>query len=66
MIMLLALIPAALVIAQPDLGSALVYIVIALAVLFVAGTPWRHFAALAALARGGDRDRARGARRRPA
>ena len=48
-IMLLALIPAALVMLQPDLGSALVYIVIGLATLFVAGTPWRHFAALGAL-----------------
>ncbi len=45
------LVPAALVMLQPDLGSALVYIVITLAVLFVAGTPWRHFAAL-----GGARD----------
>ena len=49
-IMLLALIPAALVMLQPDLGSALVYIVIGLATLFVAGAPWRHFAALGALA----------------
>jgi rod shape determining protein RodA len=46
--MLLALIPAALVILQPDLGTGLVYVVIALAVLFVAGTSWRHFAALGA------------------
>ena len=49
-IMLLALIPAMLVIAQPDLGSGMVYVVVALAVLFVAGTSWRHFAALFALA----------------
>ena len=49
-IMLLALVPAMLVIAQPDLGSGLVYLAIALAVLFVAGTKWTHFAALAALA----------------
>ena len=48
-VMLLALVPAAFVMAQPDLGSSLVYVVIVLAVLFVAGTPWRHFAALAAL-----------------
>ena len=34
---------------QPDLGSALVYVVGALALLFVAGAPWRHFAALGAL-----------------
>jgi rod shape determining protein RodA len=51
-IMLLALIPAMLVIAQPDLGSGLVYLVIAAAVLFVAGTPWTHFAALGTLAVG--------------
>src|SRR3990170_1675277 len=49
-ILLLALIPAMLVIAQPDLGSGLVYLSIALAVLFVAGTPWTHFAALGAIA----------------
>jgi len=49
-IVLLALIPAMLVIAQPDLGSGLVYVTIALAVLFVAGTPWTHFAALGGLA----------------
>jgi rod shape determining protein RodA len=48
-IMLLALLPAILVVAQPDLGSGLVYIAIALAVLFVAGTKWTHFAALGAL-----------------
>jgi rod shape determining protein RodA len=48
-IMLLALIPAMLVVAQPDLGSGLVYIAVALAVLFVAGTKWTHFAALGAL-----------------
>jgi rod shape determining protein RodA len=49
-VMLLTLIPAVLVIVQPDLGSGLVYIVIGLAVLFIAGTSWRHFAALFALA----------------
>jgi rod shape determining protein RodA len=48
-VMLLTLIPAVLVIVQPDLGSGLVYIVIGLAVLFIAGTSWRHFAALFAL-----------------
>ncbi|HEY3020015.1 MAG TPA: rod shape-determining protein RodA [Solirubrobacteraceae bacterium] len=50
LVMLLALVPAFFVIAQPDLGSGLVYIVIALAVLFVAGASWRHFAGLFALA----------------
>jgi rod shape determining protein RodA len=49
-IMLLALFPAILVVAQPDLGSGLVYLAIALAVLFVAGTKWTHFAALGGLA----------------
>jgi rod shape determining protein RodA len=48
-VMLMALVPALLVMLQPDLGSALVYIVIALAVLFIAGTNWKHFAALFAL-----------------
>ncbi len=48
-VMLLALVPAVLVIVQPDLGSGLVYIVIGLAMLFVAGASWRHFAALFAL-----------------
>jgi rod shape determining protein RodA len=49
LVMLLTLVPCLFVIAQPDLGSGLVYIVIALAVLFVAGTSWRHFAGLFAL-----------------
>jgi rod shape determining protein RodA len=49
-IVLLALLPAMLVIAQPDLGSGLVYLAILLVVLFVAGTPWTHFAGLAGLA----------------
>jgi rod shape determining protein RodA len=48
-IMLLALVPAMLVMAQPDLGTSLVYVVGVLALLFIAGAPWRHFAALAAL-----------------
>ncbi|MBA2630814.1 MAG: rod shape-determining protein RodA [Thermoleophilaceae bacterium] len=48
-IMLVALFPAMLVIGQPDLGSGLVYLAIAVAVLFVAGTRWTHFAALGAI-----------------
>ena len=48
--MLLVLVPAMLVIAQPDLGSGLVYISIGLVTLFVAGTRLSHFAALGALA----------------
>jgi rod shape determining protein RodA len=51
-IVLLALFPAMLVVAQPDLGSGLVYLAIATAVLFVAGTKWTHFAALGALSVG--------------
>src|SRR5215213_7684770 len=47
--MLMTLFPAALVMIQPDLGSALVYLVIVLAALFCAGTPWRHFLGLLAL-----------------
>jgi rod shape determining protein RodA len=47
--MLIALVPAMLVMLQPDLGTSLVYVVVALAVLFVAGTSLRHFAALAAI-----------------
>jgi rod shape determining protein RodA len=47
---LLALVPALLVMLEPDLGSGMVYAAIAVTMLFVAGTSWRHFAALAALA----------------
>jgi rod shape determining protein RodA len=47
--MLAALVPALLVMAQPDLGTGLVYVTIGLAILFVAGTSWRHFAGLAAI-----------------
>jgi rod shape determining protein RodA len=45
-VMLMALVPAMLVVAQPDLGSGLVYIAIAICVLFVAGSKWTHFTAL--------------------
>jgi rod shape determining protein RodA len=48
-IMLLGLIPTMFVMAEPDLGSAMVYVAGILALLFVAGAPWRHFAALGAL-----------------
>jgi rod shape determining protein RodA len=48
-VMLAALLPAMLVIAQPDLGSGMVYMTIAFVLLFVAGTPWRQLAALVAL-----------------
>jgi rod shape determining protein RodA len=48
-VMLAALVPAMFVIAQPDLGSGMVYMVVAFTLLFVAGTSWRHLAALVAL-----------------
>ena len=48
-IMLLGLLPTMMVMAQPDLGTSLVYVVGTLALLFVAGAPWRHFAALGVL-----------------
>jgi rod shape determining protein RodA len=48
-VMIAALVPAIFVIAQPDLGSGMVYMTIAYMLLFIAGTPWRHLAALAAL-----------------
>jgi rod shape determining protein RodA len=48
-VMLVALVPAMLVIAQPDLGSGLVYMAIAFMLLFVAGTSWRQLTALVAL-----------------
>ena len=48
-VMLLALVPAMLVIAEPDLGSGLVYVAIAVAVLYIAGAVWQHLTALAVL-----------------
>jgi rod shape determining protein RodA len=48
-VMIAALVPAMFVIAQPDLGSGLVYMVIAYMLLFIAGASWRHLGALAAL-----------------
>jgi rod shape determining protein RodA len=45
-ILLLAILPAMLVVIQPDLGSGMVYLAIACAVLFVAGTKWTHFAVI--------------------
>jgi rod shape determining protein RodA len=43
----LAALPIFLVFLQPDFGTALVYCAAVFAVLFVAGTPWTHLAALA-------------------
>jgi rod shape determining protein RodA len=48
-VMLAALVPAMLVIAQPDLGSGMVYMVIAFVMLLVAGTPWQQLGGLVAL-----------------
>lgn len=48
-IMLLALGPAALVMLQPDIGTASVYVAIAFLLLFVAGTSGRQLGALLAL-----------------
>jgi rod shape determining protein RodA len=49
LVMVAALVPAMLVIAQPDLGSGMVYVVIAMTLLFIAGTPWRQLGGLLAL-----------------
>jgi rod shape determining protein RodA len=46
----LGLAPAALVFLQPDLGTGIVLGVITLAILFLAGVPWRHFAVIGGLA----------------
>jgi rod shape determining protein RodA len=48
-IMLLALLPALLVIPQPDLGTGMVYVAVAFAILFFAGTSWRQLTALVAM-----------------
>ena len=49
-LLLLGLVPASIVFVQPDLGTALVYCVVTLVILFVAGVRWTHFAALGGLA----------------
>ena len=49
LVMLAALVPAIFVIAQPDLGSGMVYVVIAFTLLFVAGASWKHLTGLVAL-----------------
>ncbi len=48
-IMLLALVPALLVIPQPDLGTGMVYVVIGFTILFFAGTSWKQLAGLVAM-----------------
>jgi rod shape determining protein RodA len=42
--------PAALVFLQPDLGTGITFAVITVAILYIAGIPWQHFAAIAAVA----------------
>ena len=44
----LGLAPAGLVFLQPDLGTGIVLVAIALTILFVACIPWQHFAAIGA------------------
>lgn len=44
----LGLAPAGLVFLQPDLGTGIVLVAIALTILFIAGIPWQHFAAIGA------------------
>src|SRR5579863_6466825 len=46
----LGAIPVVLVFAQPDLGTALVYLAALTAMLFVGGVPWRQLAALGTIA----------------
>lgn len=46
----IGLIPAGLVFLQPDLGTGIVLGAITLAILFLSGLPWKHFAALGAVA----------------
>jgi rod shape determining protein RodA len=49
-ILALGLAPAGLVFLQPDLGTGIVLVVITLTILFLAGVPWPHFAAVGGLA----------------
>jgi rod shape determining protein RodA len=48
-IMLLALLPALIVIPQPDLGTGLVYVIVGFTMLFVVGTSWKQLSALVAM-----------------
>ena len=48
-IILLAILPALMVIPQPDLGTALVYVAAGFAILFFAGTSWKQLTALVVL-----------------
>jgi rod shape determining protein RodA len=46
----LGFLPVVLVMVQPDLGTALVYLAALAAMLFIAGTPWRQLAVLGSVA----------------
>ncbi len=59
----LGLAPAALVFLQPDLGTALVFVAITLAVMYVGGVPWTHFAVIGATLVATDRTGPRGGAR---
>ncbi len=48
-VMLLALVPALIVIPQPDLGTGMVYVAVGFMMLFVAGTSWKQLTGLVAL-----------------
>ena len=48
-IILLAVLPAVMVIPQPDLGTALVYVAVGFAILFFAGTSWKQLTVLVLL-----------------
>jgi len=48
-LLLMGFVPALIVFMQPDLGTAVTYVVITLAILFVAGARWTHFALLGLL-----------------
>jgi rod shape determining protein RodA len=48
-IMLVALVPALIVIGQPDLGTGMVFVAVAFMALFVAGTSWKQLTALVAM-----------------
>lgn len=49
-LLLLGLAPVPLIFLEPDVGTGVAYVVITLAVLFIAGVRWTHFAGLGALA----------------
>ncbi len=48
-LLLMGFVPALIVFMQPDLGTAITYVVITLAILFVVGVRWTHFALLGGL-----------------